>query len=123
MLSLIRSVLVRRTPLRRGGALKRTGFLKRESRKRQAERDARHAVRQETLERDRWRCVAADLDTGIPCGGPLEVDEIVSRARRPGGHLDPTNTQVTCRSHNQWKENEPVRAIELGLARHSWDVS
>jgi hypothetical protein len=123
MLSLIRSVLVRRTPLRRGGALKRTGFLKRESRKRQAERDARRQVREETLARDGWRCVAADLDTGIPCGGPLDVDEMVSRARRPGGHLDASNTNVLCRSHHEWKHTEPARAYELGLARHSWDVS
>jgi 5-methylcytosine-specific restriction endonuclease McrA len=122
MLFMIRRVaLNRQGRLKSGGPLRRVAAIHRESRKRQAERDARRQVRETTLARNGWRCVAADLDTGVPCGGPLEVDEIVSRARRPGGHLDVANTQVLCARHNVWKETEPERAIELGLARHSWD--
>jgi 5-methylcytosine-specific restriction endonuclease McrA len=122
MLFVIRQVaLNRKGRLKRGGPLRRVTAIRQESRKRQAERDARRQVRETTLARDGWRCVAADLDTGVPCGGPLEVDEIVSRARRPGGHLDVANCQATCSVHNVWKEDNPERAIELGLARHSWD--
>lgn len=124
--------LERRTPLKRGKPLKAktplarsTKPLPRESAKRKAERPVRDAVRAAVKERD-GGCVAHHLvEAGqIPrsaCWGQIETDEIVSRKRRPGGHLDETNCQALCTGINRWKEDKPRRAIELGLARNSWD--
>lgn len=93
----------------------------RESQNRKNEREERAAVVHTTHERSGWKCQAADLPTGMKCFGDLECDEIVSRARYPGGHLDRSNTQSLCQGHNQWKEDHPAQAKALGLAR-SWGV-
>lgn len=111
--------LKRTTPLKVKAPMKRaTKAMPRESKKRIAERPERARVRAVTLERQPY-CAARDMSTGVECGGDLETDEIVSRARRPGGHLDDTNTQTLCHVHNGWKEDWPDKAKELGLAR-SW---
>jgi 5-methylcytosine-specific restriction endonuclease McrA len=112
--------------LKRGDGLKRSGDLKRTplnpvSRKRQSEQAAREQVRRLVMVRDQYTCQAKHIQDGPPCWGPLEVDEIVSRARRPGGHLDVDNCQVLCRGHNQYKEDDPAWALRHGLARNSWD--
>lgn len=122
-----RKGLNRGGPLRRGPGpktrkpLRRVEPLRAQSARRKAEAPTRAAVRQEVLDRDGHRCQAAGIPEAGPCWGPLDVDEIVSRARRPGGHLDPSNCQALCRGHNGWKEDHPEAALRLGLARHSWD--
>lgn len=117
----------RKKPLKRTGGLKPGEGMKRsplaqQSSKRKAETTTRTNLRKEVLERDGYTCQAKHIQEGPECWGPLEVDEIVSRARRPGGHLDPENCQVLCRGHNRYKEDDPEWALRHGLARNSWDV-
>lgn len=97
--------------------------LPRESPRRIAERAERKAVRAEVLARDGHECQAKGLPVDVvgACFGPLEVDEIVSRARG-GDYLNADHCQALCRFHNGWKEDHPALAIELGLALNSWDI-
>lgn len=95
--------------------------LKQISDKRRREGPEREAVRNEVLARAGWRCQAAALVPDVACAGPLDVDEIVLRSGRPGGHLDPANCQALCRAHHRWKDNHPEAAHELGLRRWSWE--
>lgn len=122
-----RSPLRRKTPLKASDeGLKRTQ-LSPVSKKRQGEAEERRVVRQIVFARDGHRCAAKGLPNakGEPfsCYGRLEIDEIVSRARRPGGHLDPDNCQVLCSFHNTYKEDQPDWAIKHGLAKNSWEAS
>lgn len=110
----------RRTPLQRS-PLKRRGKRPRQmSARRRAEKDERVEVREYVLARDRY-CQAEGKVPGVPCGGLLECDEIISRARG-GDYLDPDACQALCHVHNRWKEDHPADAIRFGLARHSWDA-
>jgi hypothetical protein len=130
--------LARKTPLKRGDSeLKRTELkrgdkpmpVKSEKRKVQDRQEAK--LKRELLVRD-GGCVMRALGgmlygvTGrtavlIPrCMGALEKDEVVSRARG-GSATDEANTQILCTIHNRWKEDHPVEAEALGVARHSWD--
>lgn len=70
--------------------------------------------------RDGFRCVARDLVPEITCVGPLDPDEIRSRARG-GDPLDLANVQMLCRAHHDWKHTHDPEAVALGLSRHSWD--
>jgi len=101
--------LQRRTPLARGGPLPR------ESAKTKRERPDRMRVQEVTRARHGGVCEAKDLVPEVRCWGPVDVDEIAPRGRRPGGHLDDTNTQCLCRAHHDWKHAHPRRALELGL--------
>ena len=113
--------LERRTPLNRGTSqLKRTP-LNPVSKKRQREAKARTALNREALYRAGGRCQAVELVPEVTCSGPLDVDEIVLRSGRPGGHLDPENVQVLCRAHHDWKHDHPKEAVERGLRRWSWE--
>lgn len=101
--------------------MKRTGRLPQESAKRKAERPARQAVRQTTLDRAGYRCAAADIVPEIDCAGPLDVDERKSRGVNPGGHLDESNTQILCRAHHRWRTEHPDEAWKRGLRVKSWE--
>ena len=92
------------------------------SKKRIAEAPTRAAVRAEVLDRDRG-CRARGIAPG-PCAArpgraPLEVHEVVSRARRPGGHLDPENCLALCPGHHDWVTEHPTDAEALGLSAPS----
>ena len=50
------------------------------------------------------------------CGGPPEVHEPAHR--RNVDFTDPTNCLLLCRSHNQWCEDQPTAAREIGLVVH-----
>lgn len=95
--------------------------IKPRSQKRIDEADARWEVRQATLQRAGFRCEAPDLAFGVPHGGPLDVDERISRGVRPGAHLDVTITQVLCRMHHSAKALYPDEARRLGLTFRSWE--
>ena len=101
--------------------MKRTP-LRRVSKKRASERDARAAVREATLARAGWRCEAVRVVPEIDCGGPLDVDERKSRGVNPGGHLDELNTQVLCRAHHRWRTENPQEAWERGLRVKAWET-
>jgi 5-methylcytosine-specific restriction endonuclease McrA len=100
--------------------VKRGGPLRSQSARRAAERTERARVRQIVEARDR-RCVAAIIVPEVICAGPMDVDEIVPRSARPGGHLDPDNCQLLCRAHHDWKHAHPADAADRGLRRWSWD--
>lgn len=103
-------------------ASKRGQRLRHASKKRAGERRKRLDVTKAAFARDRG-CVAMDRVPEVKCGGPLDPDEIVSRARRPGGHLDLDNVQVLCRAHHDWKHEHPIEAVERGLSAHSWEAA
>lgn len=90
------------------------------SAKRRSEQTARAKVRDIVHARDQ-HCVARLVVPEIECGGPLDVDEIVLRSGRPGGHLDPDNCQLLCRRHHDWKHANPAAAVDRGLRRWSYD--
>lgn len=95
--------------------------LQRESARRRGERDRRAEVREETKARAGWRCEAATLVPEVACSGPLDVDEVIPRGVRPGGHLEAAHTQALCRAHHDWKGLHPVEAEARGLRRWSWN--
>ena len=114
--------LIRKTGLRTSGWLRRHTPISRVSERRQATLAAREAVRKEVLARDNYTCQAKGREGAGKCWGRLEVDEIISRARKTGGELNPDNCQVLCHGHNILKEDDPDWAIRVGLAKHSWQT-
>jgi hypothetical protein len=130
--------LERRTPLKRtalkpGKPLKRSGELRRvsvlkgrkrlpaESAKRKDERPQRDEVRRIVLQRDQ-ACVMFLLGfTG--CWGPPEVHEPEFRSRFPGEKpwLDPDRAVRTCQGHNRWIQENDASATSLGLSVHQGD--
>jgi hypothetical protein len=121
------SPLRRKTALRNGSTLKRVtpldsrSTLAPESPTRRGERAARAAVIAATHARSGYRCEARLLVPEVECAGRLDCDEVMGRGRRPGGHLDVTNTQSLCRAHHDWKDAYPIRARELGLSKSYGD--
>lgn len=113
---------MRRSPLPRSrrGLARRVGLAPM-SAKRKAEAPARAAVVAEVLARDGQRCRAAGLAPG-PCGGPLDVHEVIPRSVRPGAHLDPTGATTICRTCHQWVTDHPLEAHALGLHKFSWEA-
>lgn len=112
----------RHTALKRETRMKRTGPPATESAKRKAERPARRAVRDETIERAGGRCEAADKVPEVPCSyGLLETNEVIRRGVYPGGHLDVANTNALCSAHHRFVTLNPKRAKALGLQRESWE--
>jgi hypothetical protein len=85
------------------------------SAKRIGEADRRREVIEEVIERDGHWCKAANLVPEVACGGPLDADEWELRSARPGGHLDPSNVQILCRRHHDWKHREVLEAARRGL--------
>ncbi len=88
---------------------------------RRAERKQRDNVRKIAMWRAGGVCEARLRVPEVPCGGPLDADEIILRSGYPGGHLDPENVQILCRSHHDWKHDNPEAAHERGLRRWSWE--
>ena len=95
--------------------------LKPQSDRRRGETSARKAVRDATIARVGGRCQAAQIVPEIDCWGPLDVDEVIGRGVKPGGHLDESNTQALCRAHHGWKHENPAEARRRGLRRESWE--
>lgn len=94
--------------------------MRRVSAKRAALQRDRQATVQAVLDRDR-ACRAASLVPEVRCWGPLDVHEILTRAR--GGSItDPDAALALCRNHHDWVHNHPVVAHERGLLAHSWDA-
>lgn len=112
---------LKRTPLARGKNGLARSNLKPQSERRKAERGRREAVRAATIRRAGGECQAAGIVPEIACWGPLDVDEVIGRGVKPGGHLDETNTQALCRAHHSWKHENPAEARRRGLRRESWE--
>lgn len=117
-----RSPLHRRTPLKSGGQLRRTGRVY--SDRRLAELPDERARRREAIriagERDGWRCVAERLVVDVACDGGLDAHEPLTRARG-GDPLNPDHIELICRAHHEWTHAHPYEAGQLDLLRHSWE--
>ena len=86
----------------------------------------RHAV----VVRAGYRCEAIERVPEVRCWSPerdgfgrfwLDVDEVVGRGVKPGGHLDPDNCQALCRAHHDWRTGNPTEARARGLRKTSTD--
>jgi hypothetical protein len=117
-----RRALQRRTPLRGGGELRRTGRVYSDRRLAElpAEREARREAVRAAGERDGWRCQAEHLVPTVACDGGLEGHEPLMRSRG-GDPLDPDQIITTCAAHHRWAHANPTEAGEVGLLRHSWE--
>lgn len=89
-----------------------------QSAKRIGDREQREAVRAATLARANHRCEH--------CGTRdrnLHVHELTTRARKPGSHLDLSETMALCWMCHGRVHDEPAWAESVGLLRHSWDAN
>lgn len=100
-------------PLARRAELKRTGFLRSQSKKRQKENRERKQVAHATFGTDPV-CVRPG------CGQwAWDCHEPLTRAR--GGSItDPENMAPLCRSCHDELNDEPAWAYDIGLLKHSW---
>jgi hypothetical protein len=116
-----RTELKRGKPLKRSGGLRRTGQLPPMSKKRRQALPDRDACREAVLTRDSYRCRAACVVPDVACGGQLDVHEIIPRSAWPDGWLVAENCLTVCRAHHTWIGFHPTKAAELGLHAFSWD--
>ena len=125
---------MKRSPLRRGGPLKRRTPLRHMSRKRsKQQRLRREMVHDELAHRElceaglvirQYRLAtygqeyANRLNThAYRCNGlAIELHEPLTRARG-GSILDPANTVAICRPCHDWIHAHPAAATDLGLLR------
>lgn len=105
--------------MKRGEPLKRYKRLSPRSKKREAEAAQRRVVVEIVQRRDKV-CQAITIVPEVKCWGPLDVDEIIARSQWSAGYLDPTNCQLLCRAHHDWKHEHPEEARALGLSRSLW---
>lgn len=112
-----KSAMARGGPLPKGKPMDRRTRVNPMSKRRRGERDERQTVREEAMRGAGHACSARAIVPELPCRGPLDVDEVAGRGRYPGGHLDPSNVQVLCRAHHNWKHANPLAARERGLDR------
>lgn len=108
--------------IKRTGFTRRTGRLRAVSDKRRKLNKKRKPVVDAVFERDGHRCRAENLGIGN-CFGPLTPHETMNReraGRTDANLLDADNMLSLCAFHNTWVEDNPPKALELGLARNSW---
>lgn len=97
--------------------MRRTGRLPAASTKRKKAMSARKRMLREFYAE---KCAGAVLVPWVRCGGPLDPHEPLTRAR--GGSItDPTNLLWICRAHHDWTHDNPQKAHEVGLLKHSWE--
>lgn len=114
------AALERRTPLRRGGSLRRTSWerarqpLARVSKRRAGEAKKRTAINKSVLE-------AADGRCQIQAPGcwrtATQVHEVYKRSRFPGSQVDDTPKVACCGPCNSYVEDYPAWA-----EAHGWSV-
>lgn len=107
--------LRRSTPLQAKAGLGRRTKLQGVSQKRKAIEQPRRVLVDLVLSRDGFTCRARTLLPGR-CGGPLDVHEVLSRARG-GSILDPDNCLTLCRLHHDWVTTHPAEAEAGGWSR------
>lgn len=115
---------MKRSPLKRGKGLARTGGLKRTGRL-----QYRSKKTQEKYDKERIPLVAAQLEAQPWCqldfpgcwGKATCVDELKSRGR--GGSITNTaNCVSACVPCNGYKEDHPAEAHARGVALHFWEA-
>ena len=95
--------------------------MKRKSlRKMSADRKARvperRAVVQSVTESQNWVCGGIGVLEDHVCSGPLVGHEPLKRSQG-GDYCDPGDVLVVCQGLNGWVEDNPTRAMALGLSR------
>jgi 5-methylcytosine-specific restriction endonuclease McrA len=103
--------LERRTPLKRGKPLKRTGRLSQKSKAKEAAAADEYIEREFVFARDGRRCRAAGL--GLGCWGRLTVHHLQKSSQ--GGEYSRNNLITLCVACNGWVEDNPDDAHRLGL--------
>ena len=98
--------------------------IKPRSDKRTAENAERARLMEEKFgPRGEWRCQFPAIDNGFGfgCFGDVNGHEILKRSR--GGSItDMDNVVLACQYHNDWVEENPIKAHDLGLAQHNWEA-
>lgn len=112
---------MRRSPIRRDGPGARKfaasrSTLKPRSAKKINQSNAEAAFKRQLIMDRGPQCEAAAIhaEIGVPCFGPVDKHEIVTRARG-GDPLDPANVVLVCRSIHDWAHDHPTEATRLGL--------
>lgn len=88
------------------------------SAKRRREQKLRRAVVAEVRLRDGGCRARGVLEH--ECSGPLDVHELVRRSQWRGGYLVADNAVTLCRTAHDYVTLHPHEAVELGLAKWSW---
>lgn len=107
--------------MKRGKGLKRGKRLQPVSAKRQKQQRQEDDVKRQAIVRDRG-CVAKTRVPEVACWGPLDKHELIKRSAWPKGALVLDNVVIVCRRHHEWIEEDFERAVERGLAQHSWEM-
>jgi hypothetical protein len=113
-----RKPIQRKTELKRGGPLKRTGFLKRsEWRPTRKKPDIPANVRRQVKDRSGGICELRLPD--ICWGRATQMDHIKNRSQGAGHLVD--GLQHACLPCHEWKTTHPDAAHELGIYRRAWE--
>jgi hypothetical protein len=104
--------------------VKRGGPLNQRSEKRIKEDREREKAKAVVRQRARGGCEARGVFgrnwPDVPCRGPFDFHEVLTRAR--GGSIsDPENILMVCRNHHDWITDHPIESAAVGLVRNSWD--
>lgn len=114
-----------RKPLeRKPSALKRSSLKPMSDKRRAVNVQRKEAMLAHFGKRETWKCTVKDI-IGTPCFGEINGHEILSRARSgqsDANLLDMGGIILVCNHHNSWIEDNPKRAHELGLTKHSWEA-
>lgn len=106
---------MRRSPLRRAKAVPKV------SAKRETQRMTDAEVRKAVFLRDQMRCqFPHHLRPDVPCRGGLSVHHLLKASH--GGPFVPGNLLTLCVVSNDWVEDNPEDAYELGLVVRSWEA-
>lgn len=105
-------------PQMRAPLPQRTKPLRAISKKRRREAKDRAAIRQAVFERDQQCMARGVLD--LDCWGVADCHEVIRRGQWGAGYLVLDNCLTLCRRHHEWVGLHPHEAVELGLAKWSW---
>ena len=116
---------LKRKPLeRKPTQMKRTRLNPISDKRREVNTKRREAMLEHFGKRETWKCSVREI-IGTPCFGDVNGHEILSRARSgqsDANLLDMSGIILVCNHHNSWIEDNPTKAHELGLTKHSWEA-
>lgn len=110
---------MKKTPLQRKTALKRTSSLRNQSARTAARSGERRAVAERALA-TYGPCALSGLGG---CWGPTDAHELVRRSSMRGVAYDDRFVVTLCRAHHDIDDADPARAERLGIriVRWAWD--
>lgn len=89
------------------------------SAKKRREQKQRRVIVAAASERDDGQCVARGV-LESDCYGCTDCHEVIRRGQWRAGYLVLDNCLTLCRRHHEWVGSHPSEAVELGLAKWSW---